>query len=367
MRKNSLITTLIVVAVLILIGGYALLKKPIPAMQPDVVKTGLSDLEKSEKYMQAPEISGATGFINTDKISLSELKGDKVVLVDFWTYSCINCQRTTPYLNAWYKKYHDQGLEIIGVHSPEFEFEKDINNVRKAVEKYGIKYPVVLDNNFETWRAYGNQYWPRKYLVDVDGYIVYDHIGEGDYEETERVIKQLLEERQRKLGTNVSIDKSIVSPEGAESVERGMRYTPEIYFGAERNDGTLGNGVANNIGQQTLVIPEELNDNMVYHDGKWVFEREFASNSSKRAKIILPYQAAKVFMVASADKPIKVKVLVDGKVVNENAGSDVVDGYVTIDNEDLYRLVDDPEGWGKHTIELIIEGVGLKAFTFTFG
>jgi thiol-disulfide isomerase/thioredoxin len=144
----------------------------------------------------APDISTPDGFINTDgkPITLAELRGKKVVLVSFWTFSCINCKRTLPYLNEWYSKYKDQGLEIVSIHTPEFAFEKVLKNVEDAVKVQGIQYPVVLDNDFSTWQAYGNQYWPRKYLLNKDGYIIYDHIGEGAYEETENRIKQALEE-----------------------------------------------------------------------------------------------------------------------------------------------------------------------------
>lgn len=144
----------------------------------------------------APDISTPDGFINTDgkPITISELKGKKVVLVSFWTFSCINCKRTLPYLNDWYSKYKNQGLEIISIHTPEFAFERVQKNVEDAVKVENIKYPVVLDNDYSTWNSYGNQYWPRKYLVNKDGYIVYDHAGEGAYEETEQQIKKALKE-----------------------------------------------------------------------------------------------------------------------------------------------------------------------------
>ena len=139
---------------------------------------------KEQKYEKAKELAGISGYLNTDAFKLSELIGKKVVLIDFWTYTCINCQRTLPYITAWDKKYRDQGLVVIGVHTPEFEFEKKKGNVQSAIEEFGIKYPVVQDNDYATWRAYNNRYWPRKYLIDIDGFIVYDHIGEGGYEET---------------------------------------------------------------------------------------------------------------------------------------------------------------------------------------
>src|SRR3989344_6786961 len=152
------------------------------------VKTNINKEEKLARYEPAKEITTPDGFINIDgePITISEFIGKKVILVDFWTYSCINCQRTTPYLNAWYKKYgstllttSSPGLVIIGLHTPEFEFEKNYQNVLEATKKMGIKYPVVLDNDYSTWNAYQNRFWPRKYLIDIDGYIVYDHIGEG--------------------------------------------------------------------------------------------------------------------------------------------------------------------------------------------
>src|SRR3989338_6353967 len=196
-------------------------------------ETQMNKEEKSKKYELAKEITTPDGFINTEgkSITVSELVGKKIILIDFWTYSCINCQRTTPYLNAWYEKYKDKGFVIIGVHTPEFEFEKNYDNVKTAVEKFGIKFPVVLDNDYSTWTAYKNQYWPRKYLIDIDGYIVYDHIGEGGYEETEKKIQEALTERMSILGESGEINQTVTKEV---SVLGGSR-SPEIYFGASRN------------------------------------------------------------------------------------------------------------------------------------
>jgi thiol-disulfide isomerase/thioredoxin len=160
---------------------------------------------KAKKYPKAKELVDPSGFINTPALKLSDIVGKKVVLVDFWTYSCINCQRTIPYLNAWYQKYKDSGLVIVGVHTPEFDFEKDQSNVAAAVKKLGIQYPVVMDNNMGTWNAYGNQYWPHEYLIDVDGYVVDDHIGEGGYAATEKAIQAALTERNQVLGITTPI------------------------------------------------------------------------------------------------------------------------------------------------------------------
>ncbi len=166
-----------------------------------------SEKKKSEEFRSAKPIVNPAGFLNTDKVSIEDNIGDKVILLDMWTYSCINCQRTLPYLVEWHKKYKDDGLLIIGNHAPEFDFEKDRKNVEEAVEKFNIKYPVVLDNNFGTWNAYNNQYWPQKYLIGADGYIRYEHIGEGKYKETEQKIVELLEELKQKKGLPPKVDK----------------------------------------------------------------------------------------------------------------------------------------------------------------
>ncbi|PIT92687.1 MAG: thiol-disulfide isomerase [Candidatus Harrisonbacteria bacterium CG10_big_fil_rev_8_21_14_0_10_42_17] len=330
----------------------------------------MSTQEKAKQYEPAKEISSPDGFINTDNITIEGLVGKKVVLVDFWTYSCINCQRTTPYLNAWYEKYADQGLEIIGIHTPEFEFEKDYNNVLAATKKFDIKYPVVLDNDYSTWTAYRNRYWPRKYLVDIDGFIVYDHIGEGGYEETEKKIQELLRERAVALNTEEAIAKDMVKPTQAENVDFTKTRSPEIYFGAARNL-ELGNGDSQRIGEQTLKAPETPGKNKLYLDGKWEFTEEFATNESKEAKIIFRYEAEKVFFVGSADTTVRVRILRDGKPIGAAAGKDVImnngDAVVNIHSNQLYRLIEDPAGHGEHTLEIIIENPGLKAFTFTFG
>ncbi|MBI4121430.1 MAG: redoxin domain-containing protein, partial [Candidatus Ryanbacteria bacterium] len=191
------------VAIFILIfGSIYFLERARPMRVFDATGSKVNIISKAEKarqFEEAKEISSPDAFINTSGISIGELVGKKVILIDFWTYSCINCQRTQPYLNAWYKKYRDQGLEIIGIHTPEFEFEKKLENVQEAVRQAGIQYPVALDNDYSTWTAYKNRFWPRKYLIDIDGYIIYDHAGEGAYDETERKIQEALLERAMRL------------------------------------------------------------------------------------------------------------------------------------------------------------------------
>jgi len=304
--------------------------------------------DKMKRYEPAKEITTPDGFINTDSkpIAIGEFIGKHVVLIDFWTYSCINCQRTTPYLNAWYEKYKDKGLVIIGIHTPEFEFEKEYNNVKTAVEKFGIKFPVVLDNDYSTWTAYKNQYWPRKYLIDIDGYIVYDHIGEGAYKETEKKIQEALSERMAVLGESGTISQPLTEDVSV----RNEAKSPETYFGSARNDQ-----------QKNLLFP---------NDG-WDIKPEFAQNNSANASIEYTYTARDVFFVAQSDTEVVVEVLRDGNPLGSEAGTDIIktpDGktIVRIQEARLYKIIQDEKS-KMHSIKFIIQKSGLKAFTFTFG
>ena len=320
--------------------------------------------EKAAQYPRAKEFVDPTGFINTNPFKLSDIVGKKVVLVDFWTYSCINCQRTIPYLNAWYQKYKDLGLEIVGVHTPEFDFEKDLSNVSGAVKQLGIMYPVVMDSNHGTWDAYQNLYWPREYLVDIDGFVVHDQIGEGDYDKTEQAIQQALRERDTVLGLKEVIPTTIVSPSDVISLDTYKVQSQETYFGAMRNE-YLGNGTVGVTGSQTLSFPliQNVSDNTLYLGGTWNFQNEFAESSSSSSKIEYSYNAKNVYFVASADgtttgssNGVPIKVFEDGKLVNT----------LTIKNHSLYTLIQGAD-YGKHTLLIEIDGAGLQAFTFTFG
>ncbi len=325
--------------------------------------------EKATRYELAKEITTPDGFVNTAgvPITINSLIGKKVILIDFWTYSCINCQRTTPYLNAWYEKYKDKGLEIIGVHTPEFEFEKEYANVKTAVEKLGIQFPVVLDNDYSTWTAYKNQYWPRKYLIDIDGYVVYDHIGEGGYEETEKKIQEALTERMAVLGEQGSINQLVTK----EIPLQEEATSPETYFGATRNH-YLGNGSPGVSGiQKGLVIPSKSHLNALYLSGDWDFNNEFAQNSSNEASIVYTYKAKDVFFVAQSDTDTVLEVLRDGKPLEGDLGSDIVttsEGktVVTIRGARLYKIIQGSTS-ETHTLKFLIKKPGFSAFTFTFG
>lgn len=363
---------LLVGAVLLIVGSIIYLESKksdrAPAERSAAVDAAVKLMAKggkAKRYEPAKEISSPDGFINTESITIGELIGNKVVLVDFWTYSCINCQRTIPYLNAWYEKYKDKGFVILGVHTPEFAFEQKYDNVLAAVKKFGIQYPVVLDNDYSTWTAYRNRYWPRKYLIDIDGFIIYDHIGEGGYEETERKIQEALAERMARLGEKNGIAQDLARPLEAEAADPAKSLSPEIYFGAWRNE-LLGNGQRGAEGRQAFAAARASERDVLYLDGDWNITREYAQNSGAGAKIIFRYRAKKVFMVANSAAGVTVRVERDGKPLIDDAGADVKNGILRVDDDRLYEIVND-DAYGEHTLELLIEGPGLQAFTFTFG
>ena len=357
------LTALLVVGAVVYLDNFS-------ATKDDALNSALSRARQSQErnYTALPynEIVNPSGFVNTDPLELKDLVGEKVVLLDFMTYSCINCQRTYPYLNAWYESYKNKGLEIVGIHTPEFAFEEDIENVREAMQRFGIEFPIVLDNDYGTWNAYANRWWPRKYLIDIHGNIVYDHIGEGAYDETERKIQELLEERAVVLGDDMKIPLALANPEGAESIKHGMPQSPETYFGTLRNRYS-GHTITPNGGVTQFEAPEDLAPNTLYLDGDWIVTGEYAEAASPNARILYSYQAEKVFLVMSSEEEVEGFVYIDGEQVGEAAGTHVEDGIVTIQNEQLYRLIEDPDGWGQHIVEIIFEEPGARAFAFTFG
>ncbi len=315
---------------------------------------------------KAPELAGIAHYLNTngEEITLAGYRNKKVVLVDFWTYSCINCKRTLPYLNLWHERYGDKGLVIVGVHTPEFAFEQKKENVEGALIEEGINYPVVLDNRYWTWTAFGNRFWPRKYLIDVDGTIVYDHIGEGAYEETEARIIELLEKRASIVGYPQD-GRAVGGPQDAVDVDFAKVRSEETYFGASRNT-SLGNGMRNVVGVQTLMAPDMLAPNRPYLDGTWNIEGEYAESSEGDGVVRYRFTAKNMYAVLSGNGTHNVQVLLDGAAISENnAGADVQNGAVTVTGERLYHLVG-LENYETHIMELIIPP-GVKLYTFTFG
>lgn len=312
------------------------------------------------------EISEPAGYVNTDgkPIKIADYVGNKVILLDFMTYSCINCQRTFPYVTSWYERYKDDGLIVIGIHTPEFSFEKDKRNVEKAMKEFGIVFPVVLDNDYGTWNAYGNRYWPRKYLIDIKGNIVYDHIGEGAYKETEMKIRELLAERKKAIG------ESSVSDQGGSLVSETIKSplvsarSPETYFGSLRNE-YLRNGVSGQPGEQSFGVPNKFSPDSLYLDGTWNISGEQAK-AVKDARVVYRYNAKEVYIVASADVAAEIEVWQDGKLVTAEAGSDVNgNGIVKINESRLYKLIRNDKR-GEHLLELRVKD-GVSLFAFTFG
>lgn len=333
-----------------------------------IAEDGITRIDKSQ-FKLAPELAQVSNYINTnDPITLADLKG-KVVLIDFWTYSCINCIRTIPYLNAWHEKYADDGLVIVGVHTPEFEFEKDYNNVKAAVEKFEIKYPVAQDNDKGTWKAYENRYWPRKYLIDNEGYIRYDHIGEGAYAETEKVIQSLLSERAAYMSVKPVFDDSISNPENAQSVNFRKIGTPELYFGYQFARAKLGNPEGFQPDQVvTYAIPENITimPNRIYLQGDWKNNADHMELQGQAGRIVLWYSAKAVNIVAGGAGNLYISE--DGQnLTGSSRGSDVSEkGEVTIDGQQLYNLATHDE-YGTHQIVIDVIGEGFQVYTFTFG
>lgn len=327
--------------------------------EPDEEKVG------SGRYVVAPDLHGISGYINSEPFTLEQLRG-KVILVDFWTYSCINCIRTQPYLNAWYETYSGDGLVIVGVHTPEFLFEHDYDNVVGAVSKAGIKYPVVQDNDYETWRAYRNRYWPRKYIIDIDGLIRYDHAGEGAYKEAENVIKELLEERSEKLGAQIDAEKKskLHGVTFTESLLAQSVKTPEIYFGYKFSRGNFASPEGfSHEKVNSYAQPGELVPNKAYLVGDWLNKEDYSELSGSSGKILLNYTATKVNIVASSETPAQLNLLLDGQGIAPAFIG--VDG-TNVSEEKLYNIVETvfPE---THLLEIEVSQPGFRIYTFTFG
>lgn len=315
---------------------------------------------------EAPEVTDPQEWFNTDgeELSIEELNAaGKVVLVDFWTYTCINCIRTFPHLKAWDEEYRDDGLVVLGVHTPEFPFEREAGNVRESIEQNEIRYPVVQDNEFGTWNAFSNMFWPAKYLIDANGRVRYIHFGEGEYDITEKAIRSLLAEagaEEPKLG-------KLTDAEG-ETIAAGLG-TPETYLGAARAQGFV-NGRwptgRNDFGSVGNRIVDQLPANAFALQGRWRNSEDDATAIGD-ARIDGHYRAKRVFLVmGSPGRERDVRVLLDGEPIpGRLAGPDVEDGVVTVGAERLYRLVDSPQA-EERVISLELPR-GVSAYAFTFG
>jgi cytochrome c biogenesis protein CcdA/thiol-disulfide isomerase/thioredoxin len=305
----------------------------------------------------APEFVDNQQWFNTpgDKpLTMRSLRG-RVVLVDFWTYSCINCLRTLPYLTAWDRTYRKDGLTIVGVHSPEFPFEKDAGNVEEAIERNGVDYPVVQDNDLATWSAYGTQYWPSEYFIDARGRVRFAHFGEGEYEEKEQIIRELLAEAGRPVAKRHS---------GAHGIEASSGVTtPETYLGAARAERFTNPTLSP--GSHDFAKPPPPGPSEFAYDGSWRVTLDSAT--SEGGSLALNFGARRVYLVlGSPGRNRGVRVLLDGQPISASfAGSDVHDGVVDVSAQRLYELVDLPRV-GNHLLQLEPEA-GVTGYAFTFG
>ncbi|HLJ31669.1 MAG TPA: thioredoxin family protein, partial [Candidatus Babeliales bacterium] len=278
------------------------------------------------------ELVGITDWINSKPLTLEQLRG-KVVLIDFWTYTCINCVRTLPHVTQWYKDYKNNGLEIIGVHTPEFAFEKNKDHVKNAVKKFNITYPVALDNDYQTWQAYNNHYWPAHYLIDQRGVIVKTHFGEGDYEEMENAIRMLLNLHHLPL-----------KKDGELVLEKLI--TPETYLGSERGKG---------------------NDYITLH-GNWTVKNDCIQSEDNSSEIVLNFMGTHVYLVMKSDQPKLITILLDGKPVPEKywTKDSNKEGKIVVHEPRMYDVLDLKQDYGKHTLTLQCQ-TGINAYVFTFG
>jgi len=301
-----------------------------------------------------PPLDGAVQWLNSPPLTTEALKG-KVVLVDFWTYSCINCLRTLPYVKAWAEKYRDQGLVVIGVHAPEFAFERDVNNVTQAMKDLGITYPVAIDNNYKIWRAFNNQYWPAHYFADAKGQIRYHHFGEGDYAESERVIQQLLRDAGAKNVAGGLIEADAKGVQQAPDMNEVQ--SPETYLGSQRAENFVKSG------------PLALNQWTL--QGQWNVGGQQATLDQAGGRIVYRFHARDLHLVLGpgADgKPVRFKVTIDGQAPGGAHGTDVApDGSGTVTEQRLYQLVRQPGAVQDRTFTIEFLDPNVSAYAFTFG
>ena len=318
-----------------------------------------------------PPLDGAVQWLNSPPLTTAGLRG-KVVLVDFWTYSCINCLRTLPYINAWARKYAPYGLVVIGVHAPEFAFERDIGNVRKAVHDLGIGYPVAIDNNYAIWRAFGNEYWPAHYFVDAQGRIRRHHFGEGEYAESERAIQALLAEAGHPEALNVPVGLAGAPAQGAQAAADSAEVrSPETYVGyARAEDFSSPGGVVRDAAHR-YDAPARPGLNDWGLAGTWQVGAEHAALAAPAGRIVYRFHARDLHLVLGPDangRPVRFRVTLDGAAPGAAHGADVdAQGYGTVTGQRLYQLVRQAGPIADRTFSIEFLDAGVHAYAFTFG
>ena len=348
----------------------------------------LDELRTGNRFPEAPKFDGISHWLNGEPVALSELRG-KVVLVDFWTYTCVNCLRTIPQLQDWHDLYTDDGLRVIGIHTPEFEFEKDPGNVMAAARALGVTWPVALDNDYATWDNFENVFWPTKYLIDHRGRLRYHLIGEGNYRTFEDEIRSLLKEARGDLSDTPPTLAMEHAPDAKFDEAPDKHITQELYTGYERGDfqreyygkGFVGQHEYYEAPNRTLELeaPDYLEPDQVYFQGTWRNEGQRALHAGKAAafedNIALVFSARTVNVVMSAEgvEPVKVRVKLDDQfLVEENRGTDVTiapdgESYLLVNEPRMYRVVEESEYGQRRKLELSVGGEGLAVYAFTFG
>ncbi|HEY1613135.1 MAG TPA: cytochrome c biogenesis protein DipZ [Rhizomicrobium sp.] len=314
-----------------------------------------------------PPLDGATAWLNSPPLTQQALRG-KVVLVDFWTYSCINCLRSLPTLRAWATKYKDHGLVVIGIHAPEFAFEKDIGNVRRAVHDLGVTYPVALDNDLKIWQAFNNEYWPAHYFIDAMGRIRHHHFGEGEYDESERVIQNLLKEAGYR-----NVPGGIVNPQAVGALaaaDNTDMQSPETYVGYGRGQNFVSGPPANDA-PHVYTAPTSPDLNQWGLDGNWTIGRQATVLNAASGAIVFRFHARDLHLVlgpAANNRPVRFRVTLDGKPPGDSHGADTdAAGRGAVTDQRLYQLIRQTGAIGDHTFAITFLDPGVQAFAFTFG
>jgi thiol-disulfide isomerase/thioredoxin len=315
-----------------------------------------------------PSLGGATGWLNSQPLTAAGLRG-KVVLVDFWTYSCINWLRSHPYVRAWAEKYKDQGLVVIGVHAPEFAFEKETDNVRQAAKDMRIGYPIAIDNDHAVWRAFNNEYWPALFFVDAQGHIRHHKFGEGDYEQSERIIQQLLAEAGNGGNSHELVS---VDPRGVEAAaDWGSLKSPENYVGYERTENFASPGGPALDGPHVYALPARLRLNQWALSGNWTVGKQATVLNQASGRIAYRFHARDLHLVMgppARGKSVRFRVLIDGQPPGTAHGVDVDDrGNGTVREPRLYQLIRQPGSIADRQFEIEFLDPGVEAFAFTFG
>jgi thiol-disulfide isomerase/thioredoxin len=315
-----------------------------------------------------PRFDGATGWLNSPPLSVDDLRG-RVVLVDFWTYTCINWLRTLAYVRAWAERYRNRGLVVIGVHTPEFPFERDVDNVRRAAENLNVRYPIALDSDYEIWRAFGNRYWPAVYIADANGRIRHHQFGEGGYDECERGIQQLLREAGAE---GIADDLVSLTPDGVEAQADWTNLrSPETYLGYAHGQNLASRGGAEIGVPASYVAPQMLMLNQWALSGDWTIESGASVLNGPEGRISFRFHARDVHLVMSPptpDTPVPFHVLVDGQPPGDAHGLDVdEEGHGTLSQQRLHQLIRQRGSIADRTFEITFLASGAEAYVFTFG